>query len=134
MDDMLALVLTHPHAVIATKVVLTSFFWIAGIFGVLNFKVIVEEMVTARLPQPRLFAALTISCQLTGSFLVISNVAGLAWLGAGALAVFTLLCIPVAHPFWKMHDPEKTHSFHTALEHVSVVGGLMLAASISVIY
>ncbi|GGJ23909.1 DoxX family protein [Neoroseomonas lacus] len=131
MEDLLTLTLTHPVAIAAAKVVLTSFFWIAGLFGVFNFKVIVQEMVDVNLPSPPIFAVATIACQLIGSALVITNVARLGWLGAGALAVFTILTIPIGHPFWKFEEPKRTHEFHIVLEHITVVGGLMLAAIIS---
>ncbi|MCA1440420.1 DoxX family membrane protein [Ensifer sp. IC4062] len=134
MENLLTLLLTHPHMIMTAKVVLTSFFWMAGLFGVFNFKVIVQEMVDAKLPSPKFFASATIACQLAGSGLLISNAGGLGWLGAGALAVFTILCIPIGHPFWKFDEPKRTHEFHLVLEHITVVGGLMLAAAISVLY
>lgn len=123
--------LTHPHAIMMGKVILTSFFWMAGLFGLFNFRTIVQEMVDARLPIPKVFAVATIACQLIGSALLISNFGGLAWLGAGALGVFTALCIPLGHPFWKFEEPKRSQEFHIALEHVTVVGGLILAASVS---
>ncbi len=52
----------------------------------------------------------------------------LVWLGAGILAVFTLLCIPIAHPFWKLTGEEKSKDFQIVLEHIALVGGLILAA------
>lgn len=125
--------LLHPHAILAAKVILTSFFWMAGLFGVFNFRIIVQEMVDAGLPMPKFFAVTTIACQLAGSALLITNLAGLAWLGAGALGVFTILCIPIGHPFWKFEEPKRSHEFHIALEHITVVGGLILAASISMV-
>src|SRR3546814_6308450 len=69
--------------------------------------------------------------QLTGSALVITNFAGLGWIGAFGLAVFLLLTIPIGHPFWKFEEPKRTGEFHIALEHITVVGGLMLAAILS---
>src|SRR3546814_8391319 len=96
-----------------------------------NFKVIVQEMIDANLPSPRLFAIATMATQLTGSALVITNFAGLGWIGAFGLAVFLLLTIPIGHPFWKFEEPKRTGEFHIALEHITVVGGLMLAAILS---
>ena len=54
-----------------------------------------------------------------------------SWLGAGALAVFTLLTIPLVHHFWSMPEPKATQAFHTATEHITVVGALMLVAILS---
>lgn len=133
MENLISLLLTHPHMIMLSKIILTSFFWMAGLFGLFNFKVIVLEMIDANLPAPQVFAVATIACQLGGSALLISNTWGLGWLGASALAVFTILCIPIAHPFWKFGEPKRTGEFHIVLEHVTVVGGLMLAASMSML-
>ncbi|MBJ2065789.1 DoxX family protein [Serratia odorifera] len=114
-----------------SRVVVTFFFWMAGIFGVFNFDVIVEEMVAVGLPWPVLFAVGTILCQLVGSTLIIFNVAGLGWVGSVMLIVFTLLTIPLGHPFWAFSEPERTKEFHIVLEHITVVGGLMMSAILS---
>ena len=133
MENLLPLLLTHPHMIMLATVILTSFFWLPRLFGLFNFRTIVQDMIDVDLPVPRFFAVATIACQLGGSALLITNAWGLGWLGAGALAVFTILCIPVAHPFWKFDEPKRTPEFHIVLEHVTVVGGLMLAASMSML-
>lgn len=133
MDTFITLALSHPAAIVVANIVLTFVFWMAGLFGLFNFKAIVQEMVDVNLPASRLFAVATIATQLLGSALVISNIGGLGWLGAGALAVFLILTIPIGHPFWTYSEPKRTHEFHIALEHVTVVGGLMMAAILSVL-
>lgn len=133
MENFIIALLIHPLTLVVAKVVLTFVFWMAGLFGLFNFKVIVQEMVDVNLPYPRLFAVATIATQLAGSLLIITNVGGLGWLGAGWLAIFLLLTIPLGHPFWKFQEPKRTHEFHIALEHVTVVGGLMLAGILSVL-
>ncbi|HDS3806537.1 TPA: DoxX family membrane protein, partial [Stenotrophomonas maltophilia] len=52
----------------------------------------------------------------------------LLWLGSGALAVFMLLTIVVVHTFWIKHGAEQQLALFFALEHLSVVGGLICAA------
>lgn len=99
--------LSSNYTLVIGRIVLSSFFLIAGIFGVFNFDTVVNEMIGANLPLPQLFAFATIAIQLIGSILLISNFAGLTWLGAGILAIFTLLCIPIGHPFWKLAEPQK---------------------------
>lgn len=42
--------------------------------------------------------------------------------------MFTLLCIPIGHPFWRMDEPRRTADLQIALEHVALTGGLLLAA------
>ncbi len=72
------------------------------------------------------FNIAVIVTQIGGSLLVILN--RYAWLGAGALAVFTALTIPIAHNFWAMEEPMKTLEFYVVMEHITVIGGLMVVA------
>lgn len=120
--------LSSNYTLVIGRIVLSSFFLIAVIFGVFNFDTVVNEMIGANLPLPELFAFATIAIQLIGSILLISNFAGLTWLGAGILAIFTLLCIPIGHPFWKLAEPQRTQDFQIVLEHIALSGGLLLAA------
>ncbi len=113
---------------ILARSILASFFLIAGLFGLFNFLAVTSEMQAVALPAPKMFAVATIATQLGGSILLITNLRGLGWLGAGALAVFTLLCIPVAHPFWLQDEPRRTVDLQIALEHFALTGGLLLAA------
>ena len=74
-----------------------------------------------------LVVALTIAVQIGGSLLIILG--RLAWLGAGALGVFTAVATLIAHPFWQVADPmARFHERNTFLEHVGLIGGLILAA------
>lgn len=131
MPDTIALILDNPLTLILARVLLTLLFWMAGLFGMLNFSLVLKEMEDAGLSFPKTCAIAMIICQLVGSALIITNVYGLGWLGAGALGIFTLLSIPLGHPFWRFEEPRKTHEFQIALEHVTVVGGLLMAAILS---
>jgi transmembrane protein len=42
--------------------------------------------------------------------------------------VFTLLCIPYGHPFWRFEEPKRSEELYIAFEHVALTGGLLLAA------
>ncbi|WP_324743205.1 DoxX family protein [Pseudomonas veronii] len=128
MLDSFEMLLLNDIVLVFARVVVSSFFLVAGVFGLFNFNVIVREMQDASLRPPRLYAVATIATQLGGSFILISNIAGLAWLGAGILGVFTLLCIPVGHAFWRFPEPKRTAELHIALEHIALTGGLLLAA------
>jgi transmembrane protein len=86
-------------------------------------------MAMFNLPNPVLMNILTIVTQLGGSLLIILN--RWTWLGAGALAVFTVLTIPLVHHFWSLPEPDATKAFHTATEHISVIGALMLVSILS---
>lgn len=131
MHQFLTTAAAHPSTEVIFRILVTTFFWMAGLYGIFNFEIIVEEMVAVELPRPGAFAAATIATQLIGSALLVTNYRGLGWVGAGALAVFTLLTIPIGHPFWTFPEPRRTAEFHIALEHITVVGGLLLAGLLS---
>jgi transmembrane protein len=74
-----------------------------------------------------LLALLAIFIQFGGSVLVIWG-GRWAWLGAGALGVFTVLATLLAHSWWTKIGIDRLRDFNTFWEHVGLVGGLMLAA------
>jgi uncharacterized membrane protein YphA (DoxX/SURF4 family) len=75
-------------------------------------------------------AVATILVELVPSGLLIAG--RLAWLAAGAQAVFTALATFVAHDFWNMTDPAAHfREFNTFLEHIGLIGGLALAAMLA---
>ncbi|MGE6743479.1 DoxX family protein [Allorhizobium pseudoryzae] len=108
------------------RTVLTFMFWGSGLSKLLDFPGGVAEMTHFGLEPAVVFNIAVIITQLGGSALIILN--RHAWLGAGALAVFTLLTIPIAHNFWAMEEPMKTFEFYVVTEHLSIVGALMLVA------
>lgn len=114
-----------------SRMILTSFFWVAGIVGLFRPSLIVAAVRRAALPAPHLIAGAMIVTELAGSALLITNVNSLGWLGAGWLGVFTFLSIPLGHPFWRFDPPRKMEEFQVALEHLAVVGGLMCGAALT---
>ncbi|MGC1303762.1 MAG: DoxX family protein [Caulobacteraceae bacterium] len=131
MPELVRALVGNLYFLTLSRIVLTTLFWSAGLFGLFNFRAIVGEMASVSLPSPVFFAAATICVQLAGSVLVITNWRHCGWVGAGALGVFTLLTIPYGHAFWTRPEPRRTEEFHLVLEHVTVVGGLLLAAVLS---
>jgi transmembrane protein len=107
--------------------VLTSVYWWSGFTKIINFSGAQAEMAHFGLEPAALFAVLTIATQLIGSALIISG-SRLAWLGAGALAAFTLATIPLAHRFWEMEGIVAFLEKALVQEHITVIGGLFLAA------
>lgn len=108
------------------RITLTFMFWASGIAKLLDFPGAVAEMAHFGLNPPAVFAGATIIVQLVGSALIILN----RWtrLGAGMLGVFTALTIPIAHTFWSMEEPFKTIEFYVVMEHITVIGALMVVA------
>ena len=129
MPTMIARLLDQGWFFLLARIVLTFAFWGSGLAKLIDFKGGVAEMAMFNLPHPTLMNILVIVTQLGGSLLIILN--RWTWLGAGALAVFTALTIPLVHHFWSMPQPQATQSFHTATEHVTVIGALMIVSILS---
>jgi transmembrane protein len=108
------------------RTILTFMFWGSGLSKLIDFPGGVAEMAHFGLQPAALFNVAVIITQLGGSALIILN--WHAWIGAGALAVFTLLTIPIAHGFWAMEEPMKTIEFYVVVEHLSIIGAMMLVA------
>ena len=111
----------------AGTVALTFMFWSSGFAKLADFQGTLGELAHFGLNPPWFFAVGTIAVQLMGSALVIAG-GRFAWLGAAALALFTLASIPIGHDFWNMAPEAARGERLIAEEHLSVVGGLLLAA------
>ena len=129
MPTIFARLLDQSWFALLARIVLTFAFWGSGLAKLINFQEGVAEMAMFSLPNPTLMNILTIITQLAGSLLIIIN--RWTWLGAGALAVFTALTIPLVHRFWSLPQPKATEAFHTATEHITVIGALILVAILS---
>jgi uncharacterized membrane protein YphA (DoxX/SURF4 family) len=106
---------------------LTSVFWWSGLVKLIDLAGTQAEMAHFGLNPPLIFALATIALQLGASALVVFG-GRYAWLGAAALACFTLVTIPLAHDFWNRTGEAAFFEKTIAQEHVSVIGGLVLAA------
>jgi transmembrane protein len=116
--------------VLSALLLLTIPFWSSGLFKLANISAALDEAEQLGLKPPLLVVIATILVQLAGSLLVVTGQA--AWFGAGGLAVFTAWATLLAHPFWKQTDPGTRSRQRTVfLEHLGLIGGLMLAATVS---
>ena len=129
MPALIACLLDSRAFHILARLVVTFPFWTSGLAKLINFNAGVAEMAMFNLPYPELMNVLTIVTQLGGSLLIILN--RWTWLGAGALAVFTALTIPLVHKFWALPEPKATEAFHTATEHITVIGALIIVSILS---
>jgi len=106
---------------------LTLPYWTSGITKLFDLDGALGEARHFGLEPAILTVIATIFVHIGGSLLVILG--RQAWLGAGALGVFTAAATLIAHPFWQVADPmARFHERNTFLEHVGLIGGLMLAA------
>lgn len=106
---------------------LTYIFWWSGLNKVVDFQAAIGEMEHFGLQPVTLFAIVTIAVQLVAPLAIITC-SRWAWLGAAALAGFTLATIPIAHRFWEMNGMEGFLEKALVQDHISVIGGLAVAA------
>jgi transmembrane protein len=104
------------------RVAMTFMFWWEGLRFLRAFSASVPTLNVLGLQPAWLGAALAVLVMLAGSILVLVD--RFLWLGAGALAVFTALTIPLVHHFWSMTGEEAVAHWREAEEHVAVIGGL----------
>ena len=128
-DDMpawVAAVLAAPATWWIARIALTLPYWWSGIDKALHAQAALAEIAALGMPMPPLAYAATLIVQLGGSLAVIGN--RYAWLGAGALAVFTLFVTVLAHAFWNLQGPARFAEMNTFLEHIALVAGFVFAA------
>ncbi len=111
------------------RLALVAPFLMSGIAKLFDPTGATAEMQHFGLTPAGLFAALVIGVQLAGGIAVL--VGRCSAIAAGVLAVFTLAATLLAHPFWSFADPMlSTLHRNIFVEHVSIIGGLMLAATL----
>lgn len=115
-----------PLMFLFVRIMITTLFWSEVFLGLINFNAFAGEVQRVGLPCPRFVAAGAIVLQGVASFLIITDFNQWGWYGAGALSIFTLLTIPFGHAFWRCSEPRRTQELHFVLEHISLVGGLLL--------
>lgn len=72
------------------------------------------------------FAVATIVMELVASVLILTGF--YRWIGALALAGFTLLATFVALRFWEMQPPARFMAANSFFEHLGLIGGFLLVA------
>lgn len=119
-------ILDRHWLLVGGRVAITFMFWFAGIGFLLNFPAAAAMIRGYGLEPATWIAALMIFVLLVGSALVIDG--RLVWLGAGMLGVFTLSTIPTIHHFWTMTGTAAIENRLESEEHLTVIGGLVLAS------
>lgn len=125
----LGIVLDSRAFDVLARLLLTFVFWTSGLAKVLDFSANAAVMESFGLYPGWAFNLATLILQLGASAMIILGRG--TWLAATALAVFTILTIPIAHPFWAKAGEAAFRDMTVALEHVSVIGGLAVACILS---
>ena len=112
------------YGFLIARVCLAAVFLYSGFDKLWHWQSSVEEVKGDGLLWPAAFAGATIFTQLVGGCLVATGL--LAWLGALLLAGFTAAATVIGHRFWLRRGAGFRHELTTSLEHVAIVGGLLL--------
>jgi uncharacterized membrane protein YphA (DoxX/SURF4 family) len=97
-----------------------------GLDKLMDFSAAVAEMQHFGLAPAAPVAGMTIALELGASVLILIGV--YRWLGALALAAFTLAATFLANRFWEMAPPERFMAANAFFEHLGLVGGFLLVA------
>jgi uncharacterized membrane protein YphA (DoxX/SURF4 family) len=119
--------LFHAYAPAFARLLLAAVFLYSAQDKLRNWTSSLIEVTELGLPFPPLFVAATIGTQLIGGLSVALDL--LAPIGAGMLAAFTIAATVLGHRFWLLHGEEARKEFTTALEHLAIVGGLLLVVA-----
>jgi len=112
------------YGFLIARLCLAAVFLYSGVDKLTHWRASIEEVKGDGLPWPAAFAGATVFTQLVGGFLVATGF--FAWLGALLLAGFTIAATLLGHRFWLRRGTEFRHELTTSLEHVAIVGGLLL--------
>lgn len=111
--------------VMLSRLLLAAVFVFSALDKSLHFSDAVQEFQALGLPTAPFITLLVILLQGVGSALLLFP--RTAWIGAILLATFTLGATLIAHNFWRQTGVVYTHELTTFLEHLAIVGGLILA-------
>jgi len=97
-----------------------------GLNKAMDFNAAIAEMNHFGLSPAGPLAAAVIVLELGAAALILTGFH--RWLGALALAGFTLMATFVALRFWEMPQPERFMAANSFFEHLGLVGGFLLVA------
>jgi len=97
-----------------------------GINKLMDFQSAIGEMQHFGLSPASPMAALVIAGELGASLMILSGF--YRWLGAGYLAVFTLMATLLANRYWEIAGPERFMAANGFYEHLGLAGAFLLVA------
>lgn len=110
----------------AGLLLLCSAYLQGGINKLTDFGGAVAEMQHFGVSPAAPMAAVVIGGEIGASLLILAGF--YRWLGAGYLAVFTLMATFMANRFWEMAGPERFAAANGFFEHLGLTGAFLLVA------
>lgn len=112
---------------LACRFLLSTIFLSTGVAGLLSPAGFAAGLGQMGVPFPAFSAAASTILNVVGPLVLIFDFRGYGRIAAFALAGFTALTIPFGHAFWRFDEPRRTEELRIAIEHLSLIGGLLLA-------
>jgi putative oxidoreductase len=112
---------------VIARVLIALIFLYSAITKVLDWSAGLQEVQSLGMPLPMLVLTSTVALQLCGGIML-----ALGWhtrSAAAVLAGFTLVASLVAHPFWRSIGTAAQRQRVTFIEHLAIVGGLMMVVA-----
>ncbi len=97
-----------------------------GLNKAMDFAGAIAEMTSFGLEPAAPLAVAVIVLELGASLLILAGV--YRWLGALALAGFTLMATFLANRYWQMEPPQRIVMANAFFEHLGLAGGFLLVA------
>lgn len=111
---------------LAARLLLSTVFLCSGLLKLWNFEAGRQEVQNLGLAPPALWNGLVVLCLLGCSLLIVLD--RYLWLASAALVAFLALAILLVHHFWSLPPMRAAIAMNVALEHISLMGGLVAAA------
>jgi uncharacterized membrane protein YphA (DoxX/SURF4 family) len=121
--------LVSSYGIIAGRLMLAAVFLYSGQDKLRHWRASIAEVTELGMPMPTLFAAATAATQIAGGISVGLGIATVA--GAALLAAFTTVATLLGHRFWLLHGVAAKRELTTSLEHLAIVGGLILVGVVA---
>lgn len=104
-------------------------YWVAGLNRLVDFHGAMTATARIGLHPAWAFTTLVITIEIGAPLLVMSD--RWAWLGAGVLAMFTILAALLAHRFWDGDRPHGGEEIAGFLQQVALAAAFILAGAAS---
>jgi transmembrane protein len=122
--------LDNPLTLFIARVWVISPFLVSGLGKLLDWHSGEAEMLHVGLHPAWLFNTAALITELGGSFLIVFN--RKVWLGAGALGVFTVLTIFLAHRFWELSGTSRVMELNSFFEHWTISAAFILVTVVAI--
>ncbi len=128
--DCVVRLLDNPITLFVARVWLVSPFLVSGLGKLLDWHAGENEMLHVGLHPAWLFNTASLITEMGGSLLIICN--RKVWLGAGALGVFTVMTIFLAHRFWELSGTLRMMESNSFFEHWTISAAFILVTVVAI--